>query len=263
VLDLDSEIVVLDVATGQAFTSPSLADPDRMETHPAWSPDGRFLYFSSAAIPWSDRNRMVPGQYAQVKYDLCRVPVDVSARRIGAAEGVVRAAEVSGSVLLPRISPEGRWLICCVCDYGCFPIYRPSSDLFLVDLRDKSHRRIGEWSSEESESYHSWSGNGRWCAFSSKRGTGVFTRTYLAHFDAQGRGGKPFVLPQEVPRFYDACTRTFSVPELIREPLTVDSQTLGRLARSPGGVVLSLPRTTMGGKPREAVTTESWRSGHR
>ncbi|MBI4864877.1 MAG: PD40 domain-containing protein [Candidatus Riflebacteria bacterium] len=252
VLDLDSEIVVCDVETGQVFTSPAIANPDRLETYPGWSPDGRTLYFSSAPILWTDRHRMIPDRYSEVRYDLCRVAVDLKTRRFGKVETVLSAADAGGSVLIGRVSPDGRWLVSCVCDYGCFPIYRPSSDLHLIDLSTGARRKLEEWSSPESDSYHSWSSNGRWCAFSSKRDTGVFTRTYFGYFGPDGRGAKPFVLPQEDPEFYDSCTRTFTVPELLREPIPVGSRAFGRAARSSAGASLSLPATTLG--PGSAAT---------
>ena len=42
-------------------------------------------------------------------------------------------------------------------------------------------------SSDDVESYHSWSDNGRWTVFSSRRMDGLYTRPYLVYVDAEGR----------------------------------------------------------------------------
>ncbi len=256
VYDHDSEIVILDTETGEAFTTPALAHPDVLETYPTWSPDGKMLYFSSAPIPRNDDGSVQVNEFPKPRYGLRRVTVDVATRRVGTAETVLEPEAVDGSILLPRVSPDGRWLLCCVCDWGCFPIFRPSSDLVLLDLETDAVRRMDEWCSERSESYHSWSSNGRWCAFSSKRRDGVFTGIYLAYFGADGKGEKPFLLPQERPDFYDSCLETFSVPELLTEPIRVSSRRLARAARlSTPGTDVTLPVTSMTPRTESGVPT--------
>jgi hypothetical protein len=101
-----------------------------------------------------------------------------------------------------------------MCDYGCFPVYRPSSDLYLMDLQAAqpagrySYRRLSI-NSDASESWHSWSSNGRWIAFSSKRLSHLFTRTYLAYVDDQGTVQKPLLLPQKNSGFMSpVCGRS-------------------------------------------------------
>jgi len=43
---------------------------------------------------------------------------------------------------------------------------------------------------------------GRSVLFTSKREDGLFARLCIAHLEARGRFGKPFVLPQQDPEFY-------------------------------------------------------------
>jgi hypothetical protein len=224
VVDLDSGLAYYDLRTQTAATAPALDEMDRLETYPTWSPDGRFLYFCSAAIPWRHRNQMPPENYRQCRYDLRRVSYDPEGNRWGQPETVLTAAATGKSLLLPRVSPDGRFLLFCLCDYGCFPIFQPSSDLGLLDLKMGAWRKLGEVNSDRSESWHSWSSNGRWVAFSSKRHDGLFTRTYLTHVDEQGRFSKPFVMPQSDPAYYDSCLTTYSVPELVAEPVRVSSR---------------------------------------
>ena len=116
----------------------------------------------------------------------------------GHAETVLSAEQTGLSILLPRVSPDGRFLLFCMCRYGCFPVYQPSSDLYMMDLATGRYSRLAI-NSEYSESWHSWSSNSRWIAFSSKRQGGLFTRTYLSYVDDDGTAYKPFVLPQRDP----------------------------------------------------------------
>jgi Tol biopolymer transport system component len=228
---------------------PELADKDQLETYPSWSPDGKHLYYCSAPILWKDRSAVPPENYDKVQYDLRRISYDVETDRWGQAETVLSAARTGRSILLPRVSPDGRFLLFCMCRYGCFPIYQPSSDLYLMDLATKQYRRL-EINSEFSESWHSWSSNSRWIAFSSKRQGGLFTRTYFSYVDDAGKVHKPFVLPQESPSYYDSLLETYSVPELITGPVPVGASKLARASRAQPGTSPQIPIT--GASPKAA-----------
>jgi Tol biopolymer transport system component len=257
VVDLDSALVCYHVESGKGTSPKELADKDRLETYPTWSPDGKYLYFCSAPILWKDRNTVPPENYDKVKYDLRRISYDVATDQWGKAETVLSAAETGQSILLPRISPDGRFLLFCMCRYGCFPVFQPSSDLYLMDLgtpmrsgaAEKQYRKLAI-NSEFSESWHSWSSNSRWIAFSSKRQDGLFTRTYLSYVDSAGTAHKPFVLPQQDPTYYDSLLETYSVPELVKGPVTVSKSRLARAARAEPSVVPEIPIT--GASPKVA-----------
>jgi hypothetical protein len=232
VIDLDSLIVYHDVAKNQTRTAPALSDKKRLETYPAWSPDGKYLYFCSAPLLWSPSETVPPKRYKEVRYDLMRIGYDVETDTWGTLETVLSAAQTGLSILLPRVSPDGRFLLFCMCQYGCFPAYQPTSDLYLMDLQTGKYRK-NSVNSEYSESWHSWSSNSRWIVFSSKRQGGLFTRPYLSYVDADGQTHKSFVLPQERPSFYESCDCVYSVPELIAGPVTVDSEALVQAIVSP------------------------------
>ena len=55
--------------------------------------------------------------------------------------------------------------------------------------------------SEFSESWHSFSSNGRWLAFSSEPQGGRFARHWFAYLEPDGKAREPFVLPQEDPDY--------------------------------------------------------------
>jgi len=247
VMDFDSLMAYYLVDSKVVKTTPDFAKKDQLETYPTWSPDGRYLYFCSAPITWPDRT-VVPKSYDQIKYDLVRANYDIDRDQWGPLETVLSAQDTGLSILLPRISPDGRWLLFCMCDYGCFPVYRHSSDLYLMDLETAqqtgkyTYRRL-DINSDDSESWHSFSSNGRWIAFSSKRNSGVFTRIYLAYVNEKGEVYKPVVLPQKDPTYYDSCLWTYSVPELVTGPVRVTKEKLGRVVRSSRKISVEMPVT--------------------
>ncbi len=254
VVDLDSALVCYQVASQKATCPKELADKDRLETYPAWSPDGEFLYYCSGPILWDDRNTVPPANYDKLKYDLRRISYDVATDQWGQVETVLSADQTGQSILLPRISPDGRFLLFCMCDYGCFPVYRPSSDLYLMDLATRRYHKLAV-NSRFSESWHSWSSNGRWIAFSSKHEGGLFTRTYFSHVDGEGTASKPFVLPQRDPTYYDSLLETYSVPELVTGPISVSGSMLAHAARARASVAPAIPIT--GASPK-AVPSDPW-----
>jgi len=257
VIDLDSALAYYIVEARNIKMIPRASDKQRLETYPAWSPDGRYLYYCSAPILWADRNTVPPKRYADVRYDLMRISYDIDADKWGEPETVLSAKETSLSILMPRISPDGRFLLFCMCRYGCFPIYQPTSDLYMMDLATRKYWKLAI-NSEFSESWHSWSSNGRWIAFSSKRPEGTFTRCYISFVDKTGEAHKPFILPQKDPAFYDSFLRTVSLPELITGPVPVTAKALARAARS--GSMIKVDAIT-GATPAGAL--EPWQEADR
>jgi hypothetical protein len=239
VVDRDSDLGLYAVDAGQVFTVPEISRPDRLETFPTWSPDGRYLYFCSAPALADKRYLLL--QYDKMQYDLVRIAYDAASGRWGRVETVVAAARLGKSISFPQISPDGRFLMFCGHDYGSFPIFQPSSDLYMLDLSlvgtpaEAAPRRLDEINSPRSDSYHTWSSNSRWVLFSSKREDGLFARLYITHLEDGGRFGKPFVLPQQDPEFYGRCLMTYNRPELVAEPVTVSAAELARAMNSATG----------------------------
>ncbi len=247
-VDLDSLLAYYLVDQERLKTAAPLARKDRLETWPCWSADGRYLYFCSAPRLWSNTQEIPPPMYRDVRYDLVRIPYDIERDQWGDQETVIRAADMGKSVGMPHTSPDGRWLSFCLCDYGFFPTWQSSSDLYLVDLH--AQRVDGQLpctklaaNSERSESWHSWSSNSRWLAFSSKRDCGVFTRLYLSYVDPNGCAHKPFVLPQRDPGFYNSCLYAFNTCELIVGPMQTGKERLGRIVRRSQAISVDLPIT--------------------
>lgn len=254
VVDLDSALISYRVDEQKTVCPPSLSDKNRLETYPTWSPDGQWLYFCSGPVLWEDRNKVPPENYDKLKYDLCRIRYDIQSHSWGDVETVLSAEKTGLSILLPRISLDGRFLLFCMCEYGCFPVYQANSDLYMMDLSTREYHKLAI-NSPYSESWHSWSSDNRWIAFSSRRGDGRFTRTYLSYVDSDGTAHKSFVLPQQDPAYYDSLLETFSVPELISRPVKIRQRTLSRAARSKDRISVDIPITGATPKTKE---TEPW-----
>jgi hypothetical protein len=261
VIDMDSILLYYLVDSKTVKTSPNISKKDRLETYPTWSPDGRYLYFSSAPMLWSDRNKVPPERYDEVKYDLLRISYNLKSDKWGELETVLSTQDTGLSILEPRISPDGRWLLFCMCNYGSFPIHHQDSDLYLMDLKaaqetgQYKYRRL-EINSDQSESWHSWSSNSRWIAFSSRRRDGLFTRSYFSYVDEEGKVYKPILLPQKDPEFYDSCLQTYSVPELVTKPVQATGEKLARIIRGSRKIPVDMPITMA--TPKAGVPPEPW-----
>ena len=205
VYDHFSDIILLDLQTDSVSTYAPLFDEQEMETFPAWSPEGDILYYCSAPQPEN-----VAASRGDVRYALKAVRF-----RDGAFVGepwTVFGSD-SLSVSFPRV--YGKWLLFTASSYGTFPIWHKEADLWLLDLESGAVRRVDELNSPDTESYHSWSADGRWIVFSSRRIDGRYTRLFFSHFDGEGHFTKPFLLPQQDPQHNTLRLTSYNVPEFV------------------------------------------------
>lgn len=128
------------------------------------------------------------------------------------------------SATLPRISPDGRYLMFTMAKSGVFHIWHHDADLWLLDLQTGEARNMEEINSPDTESYHSWSSNGRWVVFSSRRYDGNYTRPFIAHIDKDGHGSKPFELPCADSDYHRQFLKCYNVPEFMRGAVTIKPQ---------------------------------------
>lgn len=124
------------------------------------------------------------------------------------------------SATLPRVSPDGRYLLFTLGRYGQFHIWHRTSDLWVKDLQKGNVYPLTEANSNDVDSYHSWSSNGRWIVFSSRRIDGDYTRPFIAYFDKQGKAHKAFLLPQRDPEQHMMLLKSYNVPELTQSKVT-------------------------------------------
>ena len=234
VFDNASDVVLYDVEKHEVFSSPLLKSDDAFETFPTFSPDGRSLYFCSAVKVDS-----LPLTYKDVHYSLCRIDVDVESRTFGTeVDTLYNAVRDGRSISFPRLSPDGRFMAVTLHDAGNFSIWHPEADLYLIDLQTGDMRPLTEANSPDAtDSYHSWSSNGRWLAFSSRRLDGLYTRPFFTYIDGTGHAHKPFLLPQKDPTVhYDNLFFSYNIPELISGKVEVSQQDIARMMKDTEGV---------------------------
>lgn len=230
VYDRVSDLCLYNVKTRTITTSPKISSKEHMETYPEWSPDGKYLYFCSA--PSLDTFTQDEHPYKQIRYDLMRISYDTENDSWGELETVFKASELGFSVAHPKITPDGKYVLFCMSKYSYFPLYRPESDLWLLNIQSKAIRKADKLNSNRAESYHCWSSNGCWVVFSSKRQDGISTHLYLSYFDANGNFSKPFLLPQEDQEYHRSRVIVYNVPEFVNGPVKIRPQKIIQTAWS-------------------------------
>ena len=235
VLDSESDLILYDVDKHEVKTIEQ--QPNELEIFPTWSPDGKWLYFCSAHFVYQsdsvDRSEITM-RANEVKYNIYRKSFNLKTRQFGEREMVFCADTLGKSATFPRLSPDGRWLLFTLGEWGCFHIWHHDADLWMKDLKTGEVRAMDEMNSDDTESYHSWSSNGRWVVFSSRRYDGVFTRPFIAHIDAQGQGSKPFELPAKDPDLHRQFLKSYNVPEFMKGPVKLSPQEVASKLKDDG-----------------------------
>ena len=325
VQDTKSNLIFYNLETNEV--TPITRDTTNLDCFPFWSPDGQYIYYVSAH--WERRDTVnldfeLIKNYKDVQYNLYRMAFDEASQSFGEPQLVYDAIARNRSVTLPRISPDGRWLMFTEGHYGVFHIWHTDADLCLMDLtalpfgdapapiaktgravtqnpdgvsgasqraaakpdgvtgataqakpdgvsgassrsqlpsltgegsgeRLRAHegtirdsatiaaaenipmpayiRYISEINSLDVDSYHSWSSNGRWVIFSSRRVDGNFTRPFITYFRSDGTFTKPFELPQRNPQFHREFLRSYNIPEFMSGPVTISPQEFARIIK--------------------------------
>ena len=189
---------------------PGADDPNFVQTSAFWSPDGKYLVYSRAAA----KDPYAPGQkqatYAndpnetQIQYDLYRIPFNGG--KGGTPERIVGASENGMSNNFPKVSPDGKWIVFVQCKNGL--LMRPDSKLYLVPFEGGTARPL-QSNLAVMNSWHTFSPNGHWLAFSSKTPS-LYTELYLTHIDADGNAS-PAILVENAT----AANRAVNIPEFV------------------------------------------------
>lgn len=224
VYDRSSDLIVIDFEQGTVSDNKAISGVEYQETFPAFAADGRTVYFCRAV------SRPQPDSTTKMRYSLCAIDFDPQTGRLGdEVRTVIDAETVGRSFSFPKCSPDGRWLMVTVSDYGTFPIWHSETDLWLVDLQSGAVDTLAAVNGRYSDSYHSWSSTSRWVVFASKRDDRVYGRPYIAHVDSLGRVSAPFVLPQRDPAWYRTTLKSMNIPELYPQAESYDARAVRRV----------------------------------
>ena len=230
VYDLASDMILYDVTTDSVSIVSN--DPELLEVYPTWSPDGKYLYYcKSVPLPEEMRDKDIRTTYPKVQYNLYRRPFDLATHNFGDEELVYDAASSDKSVTLPRISPDGRYLLFAQGQYGCFHSRHRDADIVCIPM-DKfsgtpltveaaSYVDLSPLNSKgESDSYPTWSSNGHWIMCASRRDDGNYSRVYFSYFN-NGKVEKAFLMPQEDPEYNTFLLKSYNRPEFMIEPVRI------------------------------------------
>ena len=220
VYDLGSDMIIYDVEKHDVLADARFNDSINWETFPCFSPDGKWLYFSTG------KGVMMPKEFDKLHYSLIRVPFDEKDGSLGAEIDTIYNAEVEGgSVLMPRISPDGRYLMYTWAECGAFHLYHKEADLRMIDLETGYSIDTSPLNSNDVESHHAWSSTGRWVMLSSKRVDTRYTRVFLSHWDGK-EFSKAFLLPQRDPEYNTQLMFSYNIPEFMLEPVDIPKDQL-------------------------------------
>ena len=176
VYDEASDLILYDIEKDSV--SIICADSTLLEVYPTWSPDGKQLYYcKTIPLPEEMKGQDIRTTYPKVQYNLYRRSFDVATRKFGDEQLVYDAVSQDKSATLPRISPDGRYLMFAEGRYGCFHSRHEEADIVCIPLRqdtalvEKSSALDLSLANSKgySESYPTWSSNGHWIMIASRR----------------------------------------------------------------------------------------------
>ena len=227
VYDEASDLILYDVETDSVSIVSN--DSTLLEVYPTWSPDGKYLYYcKTIPLPEEMRDKDIRTTFPKVQYNLYRRSFDVATHGFGEEELVYDAVSQDKSATLPRISPDGRYLMFAEGRYGCFHSRHEEADIVCIPLSGDS--ALVEKSAAlnftpvnsvgYSESYPTWSSSGHWIMVASRRDDGNYSRVFFSYFN-NGKVSKAFMLPQEDPEHNTFLLKSYNRPEFMVEPVRI------------------------------------------
>ena len=202
-----------DRQTNRLERLPGADDPRYLQAGGVWSRDGKYIVFMRAKAQTPYPPGVPLAQYAndpnetQVQYDLYRIPFNGG--KGGQAEPIRGASANGMSNSFPKISPDGRWAVFVQARNGM--VMRPDGKLYIVPF-EGGEARLMNCNTPLMNSWHTFSPNGRWLAFSSKSRS-PYTQLYLTHIDANGNDTPPILVDNTT-----AANRAVNLPEFANIP---------------------------------------------
>ena len=210
-------LCIYDRQAGTFRALPGADNPEFVQSNPTWSPDGKHIVFARARA-YDLKNTRGQGKILLTReeckefvedgkpflFDLYRLPFNDG--QGGIPEPIPGASNNGVSNFFPRYSPDGRWLV--FCKARSYMLLQPDSELYIIPADGGEPRKLRA-NTRRMNSWHSWSPNGKWLAFSSKAYSD-YTQLCLTHIDESG-DSTPAVLLAHLT----APDRAANIPEFV------------------------------------------------
>lgn len=194
-----------------------------VQSNSQWSPDNETIYFARSKAVQRVQSGMTYGTgiydlnkfqavrdsflrgKKEFKFDLMKLPFNNGDG--GNPEFIKGASKNNKSNYFPKISPDGNWLV--FCQANNYMLLQPDSKLYIMPTDGSAEPREMNCNTNNMNSWHSWSPNGKWIVFSSKY-FGAYTQLFLTHIDENAMDSPPVWL-----EYFNVDNRAANIPEFV------------------------------------------------
>lgn len=219
-------LVIYDRQEKRFFELPGANDTSYVHSNPTWTPDGKNILFTKAIAKHYDESGILNGSVPSkdgrdrykkfekkfldrdslFKFDIYTIPFNDG--KGGQAAPVKGASNNGLSNYFPKVSPDGKWLVFCQAE--SFMLLQKDSKLMIIPISGGEPREMN-CNTDNMNSWHSWSPNGKWMVFATKA-LGPYTQLFLTHIDENGNDSPPVYLDRfsfkshanNIPEFVNA-----------------------------------------------------------
>lgn len=165
--DAQSDLYVMNIATGQSTLISGATSPTHGAQMPTWSPDGEYIAYVRYQRGQTLWNNGLEFEGASEIYR-------IRATGEGTPEPIITQADLEGLLYYPSYSPDGRWLAFTHAPYGN-SYTNPNADIWLMDIRAIDPVNFSdvaspiEANSPNSDTWATWNRDGTRIAFNTTR----------------------------------------------------------------------------------------------